>query len=425
MSWFWFITLAALSIWDFFENKKRKKYADAYCSFGIPEAPTYTPSRVSIIIPTVNPGARFTDNLISIIRNRPSEIIIVTIPRWLPIVKSLVAPVLERAKNSGVAITVKTAAQANKRVQLIQGINHSKGDILALVDDDTLWKDGVLISLLAPFENHGVGLVGGPITSFVPVERQDANIITPWEVAAVRLRARRYDSAKAFFQADGGANFSVSGATMLCRREILVDPNFQKEFQEEEWRGIRHNTGDDSFITRWILFAHLQIKGRQWKLGMQLTPEAEVATGIEDNSGFMSQMKRWYRSGLRLRLQCLLYHPGFLEMYRTTPYMATKMAQGMLALPIFLVRVGALWCIRHALQPWGRLISVGYLMCHTWWYLASLRSFFKQFPWTQRHFYAAILVDWVYLVSDIYSYASLGVEEWSTRLQSGEEAIHL
>jgi hypothetical protein len=117
--------------------------------------------------------------------------------------------------------------------------------------------------------------------------------------------------------------------------------------------GIRQNTGDDGFLTRWVLFHHVlhphaqdkngtTARPRQWRLGIQLTPEAEVGTTIMRDSRFAGQMKRWYRSGLRHRLLCLLYEPGIREIWQTFPFMTRKMVEGMLNPILLWVR---LWSI--------------------------------------------------------------------------------
>jgi len=163
-------------------------------------------------------------------------------------------------------------------------------------------------------------------------------VVTPWEVAAIRLRNKRYNNVKAAHSADGGVNFCVSSATMILRAEILRDPKFQYAFTHDFWMGQRQNTGDDNFITRWVLFGHLfenfHLEGnerrRRWKVGMQLTQEAQVGTSIMADSRFTGQIKRWSRSGLRHRLMCLLYEPGIRGMWQTCPFMTRKMVEGML-----------------------------------------------------------------------------------------------
>lgn len=160
---------------------------------------------------------------------------------------------------------------------------------------------------------------------------------------------------KAAFAADGGTNFCLSGVTMLLRAEILKSEEFQEAFTKETWMGKRVNSGDDSFITRWVLFhEHLNHRmhrsnastrkvqnglpsetpdelTKRWKLGVQHTPESIVETSLHPNSKYLGQLKRWYRSGLRLRLTCLTSEPGWHTMKTSKPYMARKMVEGTLS----------------------------------------------------------------------------------------------
>jgi glycosyltransferase involved in cell wall biosynthesis len=91
--------------------------------------------------------------------NKPKEIIVVTIPRDLDRVKQLILPIPRPDFDK---IHVRTVPNANKRAQLIRGIQAATGTILALVDDDVFWPhDMVLPYLLAPFEHEDVGACGG------------------------------------------------------------------------------------------------------------------------------------------------------------------------------------------------------------------------------------------------------------------------
>ena len=61
-------------------------------------------------------------------------------------------------------LKILSIQHANKRDQLVLGINLSSGDLIALVDDDAYWEsDTVLDHLLAPFQHQDIGLVGGPV----------------------------------------------------------------------------------------------------------------------------------------------------------------------------------------------------------------------------------------------------------------------
>lgn len=191
-------------------------------------------------------------------------------------------------------------------------------------------------------------------SSYLPEDRQNSKTISAWEVAAIRLRGKRHDSMQSAYAADGGINFCVSGVTMLFRGEIVRDPAFQQAFTNDDWMGVRQNTGDDGFLTRWVLFHHLlrpprhhkegaNVDSRPWTLGIQLTLEAEVGTTLMRDWRFAGQVKRWYRSGLRHRLLCLLYEPGYRSMRQTCPFMARKMVEGMLNPVLLWIRLWAIY----------------------------------------------------------------------------------
>ncbi|KIW82812.1 hypothetical protein Z517_02055 [Fonsecaea pedrosoi CBS 271.37] len=226
-------------------------------------------------------------------------------------------------------------------------------------------------------------------------------------------------SMKSAYAVDGGINFCVSGVTALLRSEIAHDPAFLSAFANDMWMGQRQNSGDDSFITRWVLFQHLFKPQRrdgeeepvQWKLGMQLTEGAEVGTSIMPDSRFAGQMKRWYRSGLRHRLMCLVYEPCFWGMYKTCPHMTRKMVEGMLNPVLLWVRLYCFWRTFHVCPWFGCFV----LSMKTYNYLDGLLQFATEYPFARRHLWAAVLVDRLYLVSDWYCWVTLGTEAWITR----------
>ncbi|KAI1375313.1 glycosyltransferase family 2 protein [Hypoxylon crocopeplum] len=423
--------LGWLYLWDYIDRCEGSTLAEAYnAPFPLSEKPKYSPSDVSLIVPTVNWDEDLPTNLATWLANRPREIIFVTVDRMATqLLRTLEAtPGLPEAISaSGTFVGIVTVEQANKRTQLIRGIEEAKGEIVALVDDDARWTtDEVLKHLLAPFEREDIGLVGGPITSYVPKNRQHPRIITPWEVAALRIRSRRAPGMKAFFVADGSTNFTVSGLTMLLRTEIVRDSQFQFRFLNDMWSGIRQNTGDDAFITRYVLFQHQlpyhkssSTKPKQWRLGIQMTPEAEVQTSLLRDAEFARQSKRWYRSGLRLRLTCLFYEPKFLAMRDTSYYMARKMAGGMFT-PFFAVVRLILWCMLWRSFP---RLAFGLLLYVLYNWFSSLYGFYRQFPYIGSKIWAAMVADNIYLVSDFYAWLTLSSESWSNRSSVGEKRV--
>ncbi|KAI1209273.1 glycosyltransferase family 2 protein [Annulohypoxylon truncatum] len=417
-------SLLGLYLWDAIDGLQSKYYAKKYKPFPIPppDQARYSSRNVSIVCPTIDWDDDLPRNLMTWLTTSPREVIFVTLETTALKLQDALesAPGLQDAVfSSGTTIDIVTVQEANKRSQLCRGINGARGEILCLVDDDARWTtDQVLTQLLAPFQNDDVGLVGGPIGSYVPNDRQNSNVITPWEVAALRIRSRRAPGMAAFFAADESTNFTVSGLTMLLRAEIVKDPYFQYLFTHDLWDGMRQNTGDDGFITRYVLFQHhlshrsySTLSPKQWKLGMQLTPEAEVQTSLLTDRRYAAQSKRWFRSGLRLRLTCLLYEPGFVGMRNTAPYMARKMMGGM-ANPIFSAIRFYLWMYLWFTHPYISLALMLYVL-RSW--KTSLGGFSSQYPYCDKKIWAAMLADNLYLITDIYSYLTLSRESWTNR----------
>ena len=145
-------------LWELYDGHLFRKYAARPRQIPLPAAPRYNPGDVSIVIPTVDTPAALTECLSSHLLNHPREIVIVTVGRD----KDRVLNLVEKVDDPDGKIRVLTIEVANKRRQMVCGIQATTGKILALVDDDTLWPTpAVLPHLLAGFEDANVGGVTG------------------------------------------------------------------------------------------------------------------------------------------------------------------------------------------------------------------------------------------------------------------------
>jgi hypothetical protein len=98
-------------------------------------------------------------------------------------------------------------------------------------------------------------------------------------------------------------------------------------------------------------------------------------------------------------------------MRKTHPYMARKMLEGMLNLVMPWIRLYVLWktfCILPALTIVGICWK---LFC----YIRCIVGFLNEYHFARPYWWAAVLVSEIYLVSDWYSWATLGQEAWMTR----------
>ena len=146
--------------WELYEKSLSRRYAKHPTIKGIPlpEKATLQPNDVSIVIATIDTPKVFTECLASFLTNNPLEIVIVTIPKDEGHVMRLVNAVDDPEGK----ITVLTVDKANKRGQMVRGIQQVSGKVIALVDDDTTWpQTTVLPYLLAGFEDKRVGGASG------------------------------------------------------------------------------------------------------------------------------------------------------------------------------------------------------------------------------------------------------------------------
>lgn len=100
---------------------------------------------------------------------------------------------------------------------------------------------------------------------------------------------------------------------MLVRAAILKDVAFVNAMCNEVFAGNKLNTGDDCFITRWILT-------HGWRFHIQNAPEAEIFTLVPDNSKLLWQLIRWKRSTSQQCFIILFDKPGFRALFRCAPF---------------------------------------------------------------------------------------------------------
>ncbi|KAL0931201.1 N-acetylglucosaminyltransferase [Colletotrichum truncatum] len=394
------VVLGTFWVWYLYDDALTARLAKKYQSLPLPKEPSYSSRDVSIIIPTIDTPDTFTDCLRLWLANNPREIIIVTIERDLQRVYDLVKPVIPEGEER---ISLMTADYANKREQLVVGIKEAKGKILALVDDDAFWGYEVLPSLLAPFEDNNVGGAVGKQSAHIPKSRRDPAVITPWEVASLRSLDNQNNIQAIRFAADGGC-FCLVGRTLLMRTEIAMDVRFIHAITHEYWRGKRLNTGDDVFITRWLL-------SKGWDVSIQNAPEAEITTSVMRDSNLLRQMTRWQRNAIQSFLTTVVYSPGIWNIHKKHPYMARKMIERLLRPVLAWIHIAAF------IQGFRNSSWVAYFAAfwYIWRMFSTYTRFVRRFPWASRSIWAAVLLDNCHPILDVYAWITLSTEAWGTR----------
>ncbi|KAL8810961.1 MAG: hypothetical protein Q9200_002178 [Gallowayella weberi] len=187
------------------------------------------------------------------------------------------------------------APKPNKRLQMIQGVEHVKTPITVFADDDVFWPKSFLTHLLAPFEDSCTGAVG----SFAILDRPER--MNVWDFLGATYLERWNFGVAATSHIDGGIA-CLSGRTSAVRSSILQDKAFKAHFADEKWffNIPLAKADDDNCITRWLV-------NHGWKIAIQNAPEARFTTTLESSRAFLGQCLRWDRTTWRSNTTSMFY----------------------------------------------------------------------------------------------------------------------
>lgn len=248
----------------------------------------------SVVIPVYNEAPHvFGMALRSWAINRPTEIIAVidhTDYQSIRIFQEF-SRVCETIGSTTPRLIVTTTP--GKRPALVDGMLAATGEIICLVDSDTIWAEDLLSHVLAPFADPDVGGV---------TTRQ--NVLAPSSVAQrifdVYLDIRYEDEVRfltAFTDTPfGDAVTCLSGRTAVYRRAAVLP--VLGSLLNETFFGKRVISGDDKALT-------LLVQGQGWKVRYQ--ENAQVYTpGAVEMRVFLKQRLRWARNSWRADLKAIV-----------------------------------------------------------------------------------------------------------------------
>lgn len=174
-----------------------------------------------------------------------------------------------------------------KRPALADGIRAATGEIVALVDSDTVWTDGFKRKALGPFRDARVGGVA---------PRQDVLRADTLARRLFRIHIfNRYWNDIVYQAAFGDALSCISGRTGVYRRKAIA--HLTDELVNETFFGKRCISGDDKRLTSLI-----QRDG--WSV--RYVRDALVYTsGAPDMPTYTKQQVRWTRNSWRSDLKAL------------------------------------------------------------------------------------------------------------------------
>lgn len=342
-------------------------------------------AKTSIVIPVYNENPEvFTHALQTWKKNGPHEIIAVidyTDIKCIAIFKKF----QKDFKGAKLIITKKPG----KRPALVDGIIRSTGDIIALVDSDTIWNDDVLRYGLSPFIDERVGGVATYQSVWKPQTFAQ-------KIFDIQLDMR-YMHDYPFLAAAGDALTCLSGRTAFYRRTAVMP--LLDGLLNETFMGRPVISGDDKCLTYLVL-------KNGWKTEYQ--SNAHVFTpGMDSLSLYLQQRLRWTRNALRADYKAMAdgwprKHPALFF------FQIDKILQSfvvILSLMFFLVA--------SFLHQWlvASIIAI-------WWFLSraiKLYAHFVQKPKNLLILPGYIIYSFVAGILKIYALLTLNTQGWITR----------
>jgi hyaluronan synthase len=339
----------------------------------------------SVITPVYNENPKmFKRALLSWKENQPEEIIAV-----IDYTDKKCIKVFKEFSRDFLGAKMIITQIPGKRAALADGIKASTGEIVALVDSDTIWTKKLKEKVLGPFAEK---LVGGV------APRQD--VIEADSLAKRLFRIHifnRYGNDLIYQAAFGNALSCISGRTGIYRRSAII--HLTQELANETFLGKKCISGDDKRLT------HL-VQRDGWKV--KYVEKALVYTcGFPDLKTYTKQQIRWTRNSWRADVKSLasfwLWKNPFLAFHTIDRFFQPFT---LLLGPIFFVI---------ALYKGDWLVA---LILVVWWILSravKISSHLKEHPADIFILPAYVLYCDVLAVIKIYTLLTVGEQSWITR----------
>lgn len=344
---------------------------------------------LSIVTPVYNENPKiFLQALESWKRNEPDEIIAVIDASDTASIQTF-----ETFARGSPNATLIVTEEPGKRPALARGARVAYGDIIALVDSDTLWDQNIRGALLAPFANAKIGGVA-PRQTIIK-----ANALAN-KLFSIRFDIRFFHEFP-YLMTVGNVLTCLSGRTAVYRREALLP--VLDDMVNEKFFGQQCISGEDKRLTSLI-----QKNG--WHTYYQRN--ACVRTpGMNRFSAFWKQNLRWARNSWRTDLRTLFS----AWVWKREPFFAYHLLDR--AVSPFTFLLGPIYMgIAISLEHWlvVQILAGWWLVSRTvkmWPHLrrAPLDIFFVPF---------FILIQYPFAILKIYALFTFNHQGWITRWNS-------
>jgi hyaluronan synthase len=191
----------------------------------------------SVIIPVVDePIDLFRDVLNRIIEQRPSQIVVVINGKRNPVLEAVCDEFAPEVEWHWTPI-------AGKRNAVKVGTERAWGDIVLLVDSDTIWTPDVLSELIKPFIDPTIG----GVTTRQRILDPGRTFLTRWADWLENVRALYSMPAQSVLGTIG----CLPGRTIAFRRSVLEDS--MHDFMTKKFLGVFMEVSDDRTLTNLTL----------------------------------------------------------------------------------------------------------------------------------------------------------------------------
>ena len=287
-----------------------------------------------------------------------------------------------------------------KRAALCDGIELATGELIALVDSDTIWDDDVLVKTIPHFQNPRIGAA--------TLAQRISNPDTVANVLFDMLLWSRYKEEVPFLLGMGRVFNTLSGRTAFYRREALLDPNTDNmhDLRHEFFFGARAISGDDKRLS------HLVIR-QGWETAFVRGPVV-YTLGLGSMKAFFKQRLRWTRNSWRADLRAVAQ--GWIWAH---PALALFMIDRF-ALP-FMMLIGPVVFAISLID--GQYTFAGILLA--WWLISRfvrVFGYFRMHPSRIRYLPAYTIYSYVNSALKIYALGTLRENSWATRWSQKREA---
>jgi hyaluronan synthase len=202
----------------------------------------YTPwvadwfATTSVVIPVVDePVGLFHEVLDHITEQGPDEVVVV--------INGPRNEKLERVCDTYPGVVWLWTPTPGKRNAIREGLEVSTGEIVVLVDSDTIWTEGTLRELRKPFAEARVG----GVTTNQRIIDPERNVLTRWADWLENIRVQYSMPAMSVLGQVG----CLPGRTIAFRREVLVEA--MPAFMSERFLGVFLEVSDDRTLTNLCL----------------------------------------------------------------------------------------------------------------------------------------------------------------------------